>query len=216
MRNHNLMDSRFFSLFTKLADLILLNFIFLLTCLPIVTIGASCMALYQVSASMADKRESYILHSFLAEWKKNFKQGTMVWAVCAFLLFLCQINLSILPSMAPGFAKIFLVCFQFVTMFILYGTALYSFSMPPIYRPAFGSMLKNALVLLFKYLPYTLLCLCIHALPFTVSLLVPKWAGLVLSIFMTVGFSAIAYIQSLVLIHVFNKQSCNKLMGYGN
>ena len=37
MEHHNLMDSRFFSFFTRLADLILLNFIFLLTCLPIVT-----------------------------------------------------------------------------------------------------------------------------------------------------------------------------------
>ena len=50
------MDSRFFSFFTRLADLILLNFIFLLTCLPIVTIGASFAALYQVGAAMADGR----------------------------------------------------------------------------------------------------------------------------------------------------------------
>ena len=63
MEHHNLMDSRFFSFFTRLADLILLNFIFLLTCLPIVTIGASFAALYQVGAAMADGRESYILQS---------------------------------------------------------------------------------------------------------------------------------------------------------
>ncbi len=152
MEHHNLMDSRFFSFFTRLADLILLNFIFLLTCLPIVTIGASFAALYQVGAAMADGRESYIVRSYLAEWKKNFKQGTMVWALCAALLLLCRVNLSILPSMPPGFVKIFLACFQFCTLFFLYGIALYSFSMPPIYKASLGSMLKNALVLLFKYL----------------------------------------------------------------
>lgn len=207
MEHHNLMDSRFFSFFTRLADLILLNFIFLLTCLPIVTIGASFAALYQVGAAMADGRESYIVRSYLAEWKKNFKQGTLVWALCAALLLLCRVNLSILPSMPPGFVKIFLACFQFCTLFFLYGIALYSFSMPPIYKASLGSMLKNALVLLFKYLPCTLLCLCIQALPFAVSLLAPRWAGLVLSMLMAAGFSTIAYIQSLILLHVYKRQA---------
>lgn len=109
--------------------------------------------------------------------------------------------------MPPGFVKIFLACFQFCTLFFLYGIALYSFSMPPIYKASLGSMLKNALVLLFKYLPCTLLCLCIQALPFAVSLLAPRWAGLVLSMLMAAGFSTIAYIQSLILLHVYKKQA---------
>ena len=79
--------------------------------------------------------------------------------------------------------------------------------MPPIYKASLGSMLKNALVLLFKYLPCTLLCLCIQALPFAVSLLAPRWAGLVLSMLMAAGFSTIAYIQSLILLHVYKKQA---------
>ena len=206
MEHHNLMDSRFFSIFTRLADLILLNFIFLLSCLPIITIGASCAALYQVAASMADNRESYILRSYLAEWKKNFKQGTLVWVLCVIMLILCRVNLSILPSMPPGFTKVFLACFQFGTLFILYGLLLYCFSMPLIYKAAFGSMIKNALVLLFKYLPHTLLCLCVHALPFAAAILAPRWAGLVLSIVMAAGFSTAAYIQSRILLHVYKKQ----------
>lgn len=109
--------------------------------------------------------------------------------------------------MPPGFVKVFLACFQFCTLFILYGIALYSFSMPIIYKPTLGGMLKNALILLFKYLPYTLLCLCIHALPFAVSLLAPGWARLVLSMLMAAGFSTIAYIQSLILLHVYKKQA---------
>ena len=77
--------------------------------------------------------------------------------------------------------------------------------MPLIYKPTLGGMLKNALVLLFKHLACTLLCLCIHALPFAVSLLAPKWAGLILSLIMAAGFSTIDYIQSLILLHVFKK-----------
>ena len=120
------------------------------------------------------------------------------------LLLLCRVNLSILPSMPPGFVKIFLACFQFCTLFFLYGIALYSFSMPPIYKASLGSMLKNALVLLFKYLPCTLLCLCIRPchLPCPAGSQVGRSGSFYA---MAAGFSTIAYIQSLILLHVYKK-----------
>lgn len=39
-------DSRFSRILNRLTELVLLNFVFILTCLPIFTIGASVTALY--------------------------------------------------------------------------------------------------------------------------------------------------------------------------
>lgn len=50
------MDNKFFTFMGRVADLILLNIIFLLSCIPIVTIGASITAMYYVTLKMARKR----------------------------------------------------------------------------------------------------------------------------------------------------------------
>ena len=46
------MDNKFFTFMGKAADLILLNIIFLICCLPVVTIGASVTAMYYVTLKM--------------------------------------------------------------------------------------------------------------------------------------------------------------------
>ena len=47
------MDNKFFTVMGRVADLIMLNVVFLICCLPIVTIGASLTALHYVTLKMA-------------------------------------------------------------------------------------------------------------------------------------------------------------------
>ena len=49
----------------RVADLVILNFLFLLCSIPIVTIGASWTALYSVTLKAVKNEESYIAKGFL-------------------------------------------------------------------------------------------------------------------------------------------------------
>ena len=62
----------------RVADLILLNILCILCCIPIVTAGASITALYYVTLKMARDEESYIIRSFFRSFKQNFKQATII------------------------------------------------------------------------------------------------------------------------------------------
>ena len=62
----------------RVADLLLLNFLCILCCIPIVTAGASITALYYVTLKMARDEESYIVRSFFRSFKQNFKQATII------------------------------------------------------------------------------------------------------------------------------------------
>ncbi len=42
------LDSKFMQVMSRVADLIILNVIYLVTCLPVITIGAASTALYTV------------------------------------------------------------------------------------------------------------------------------------------------------------------------
>ena len=54
------MDGKFLETFNKITDLVTLNILWLLCCIPIITIGASTSALYQVTLQIAENRDSYI------------------------------------------------------------------------------------------------------------------------------------------------------------
>ena len=72
------MDNKFFVFMGRVADLLLLNFLCILCCIPVVTAGASITALYYVTLKMARDEESYIARSFFRSFKQNFKQSTII------------------------------------------------------------------------------------------------------------------------------------------
>ena len=73
------MDGKFLETFNMITDLVILNLLWLLCCIPVITIGASTSALYQITLQIAEKRESYIARSFFKAFRENFKQATIVW-----------------------------------------------------------------------------------------------------------------------------------------
>ena len=74
-------DSKFGQLFLKLAYGCCLNILWLVCCLPIVTIGASTTALYYTSFKIAKDEGSYITTMFFRSFRQNFKQATVIWLI---------------------------------------------------------------------------------------------------------------------------------------
>ena len=64
------MDNKFFVFMGRVADLIILNLLCILCCLPIVTAGASVTAMFYVTLKMARNEESYIVRSFFKSFKE--------------------------------------------------------------------------------------------------------------------------------------------------
>ena len=82
-------DNPFFTLMSRIWDLMILNFLAVLFCIPVITAGASVTALYYVTLKMAEDRESHIYRSFLKAFKDNFFQSTAIqiilWLIGAVL-----------------------------------------------------------------------------------------------------------------------------------
>lgn len=58
------MDSPVMRFLSRLCDLMILNILCLICCIPIVTIGASITALYSVTLKMVKGEDSYIAKGF--------------------------------------------------------------------------------------------------------------------------------------------------------
>ena len=77
----------------KMADLLILNLIALLMCLPIITAGASLTAMHYVLLKMVRGEEGYIVKSFFRSFKREFRQATVLWILYMALAALMASNL---------------------------------------------------------------------------------------------------------------------------
>ena len=68
-----------FRFLDRLWDLIVLNVLFIITCIPLFTVGAAISALYTVTMKGVRKEDSYIVRSYLSAFKENFKKSTILW-----------------------------------------------------------------------------------------------------------------------------------------
>ena len=75
------LDSPLFSFLNKLADLIYLNILTMICCIPFFTIGASLTALNYVTLKLVRNEEGYIARAFFKSFKQNFKQATIIWLI---------------------------------------------------------------------------------------------------------------------------------------
>lgn len=91
MKNFMSPDTKFGRLIYGTGNLIILSWLWLLTSIPIFTIGAASTALYDITRKVVQGGENKVASSFFASFRSNFKQTTPLWlvilAICALLIY---------------------------------------------------------------------------------------------------------------------------------
>lgn len=75
MKDNN--DSRFLNALSKIGNALLLNILFLLCSIPIVTLGASLSAYYYSMVKVVRRERSYATTEFFREFKRSFPKATL-------------------------------------------------------------------------------------------------------------------------------------------
>lgn len=78
MNNFFNLDNPFFATLGKICDLIILSLLYLVVCLPIITIGPASTALYYTVVKVIRRGRSYIFREFFRSFRLNFKRGAIV------------------------------------------------------------------------------------------------------------------------------------------
>lgn len=149
------LDSPLFRLCSKIADIFLLNLIFVLTCIPVVTIGASVTALHFISMKMIKGEEGYIIRGFLKAFRENFKQATGLYLIMAFLGAVIGTDLYFWMNLEGTFATVMSAisigagCFWFLGL-------IYVFALQATFENPVKRTLKNSFLIALQQLPVTL------------------------------------------------------------
>lgn len=194
------MDNPFWAAMGKVADLIVLNFLFIVCCIPVFTIGASWTALYFVTIRMVKKEEGYIIKDFFRSFKENFKQATGIWLLILLLAAVFFLDFKVY-KLLPGTISKVLTVIATVLAVVVFITAIYVFPILSRFVNSVRNTIKNAFLISIMHVPYTILFVILFFLPF-VGLAFFIWiAPLVIML----GFSAPAYWASVLWVRIFKK-----------
>ena len=199
-------DGPVFRFLEAVANLILLNLLFLVCSLPIVTIGPALTATYYVALKMIRKEESGIFRNFFHAFRLNFKQGLLLglgMMVLAAVLVVDMQVLTYLPAIPEAVSKVLLVVIGLLLL-ILAILAIYLFAVLAQFENTSKELLKWSAIVAVRHLPVTLISLVIAAVPVLCMIFIPTlFLQTVLPIMLLLGFAGIAYLQSYFYVRVF-------------
>ena len=195
-------DSPIMQFFSRLADIMVLNLVFLLTCIPIFTTGAAVTALYDVVFRMDTSREGKLLAAYFRAFCTNFKQSTAIWLVLLVFGAATLVNMARFSEIG-GILGYPLLLAATLVLVILTMVASYAFPLLSQFDNTTRATVKNALLLSLGHLPRSLVLLAANCLPWMIMLVNLYTFAQLSLLWLFLYFSAVAYFNSRLLHKVF-------------
>mgnify|MGYP003226815856 CR=1 FL=1 len=179
------LDSPVMTILTEIADLIILNLIYLFFCMPIVTIGAATAALYRVMLNYEKGESATILFLIM-----------LIPMACMLYYFL------VIAASIYGGSKLTLVMSCIAALIIM---MLWSFLWPmqAQFENKIGSTIKNSLILSIVHFPRAVLMSVINVLPLLLFLFSPELFLQFFIVWIMLGFALPAKINTKLILKVF-------------
>ena len=197
-------DNRIMSFLAKLGDMFILNVLYLVCCIPVITIGAATTALYYNTLKMAENRESYVWREFLRTFKENFKQATIIWMIILVIGAVLVGDFLVMGGIgSQALASVTAIVVIVVGVFLIL-TAVYVFPVLARFDNSVLNIMKYALLMAIRHLPSTVVILAIHSVPLLLAFasLEAFIRGLLPVLLFTV--SILAYFESKLFSRIFS------------
>lgn len=148
----------------KAADLMWLNVLTMICCVPIFTTGAAFTALHYMCLKIVRDEESYITKGYFKSFKENFRQSTIIWMAMLFIAAFLGLDFYIIIDMKvelPHIVKLFVLAVGVLVAF----TAVMIFPVQAKFANPIKYTIKNAFALSVLQFPKTFLMLVLLFVP---------------------------------------------------
>ena len=184
----------------KMTDLLILNLITLLLCLPVITAGAALTAMHYVLLKMVRGEEGYIIKSFFRAFKREFGQATVMWIVFMALAALMSSAL-VMVLQGGGSYPLWLPSSILVVAVIELICMIYAFAMQSRFDNSVIHTIINAVTLTFAELPASLEMAVITLVPLIAFI----FASVMLPLLVLFGLSVPGYACAMIYDPIFRK-----------
>ncbi|MGN0394274.1 MAG: YesL family protein [Coprococcus sp.] len=199
------MDSPVIDFMNTTAQYVALNIVFIISCIPIITIGPAIAAMYQVLLREARGEHGYIIRKYLQHFKEMFVQGVFTFLLFMILLAVGLFSFIFWHGMASTISAVVNVLLIIMLVAVL-SAMIYVFPLMARFKNSFGQTIKNAFYISLSNIKYTMAFLLIHVFVFGMIYLFP-----VVRIFMIfIGFSFVTYCCAYIFTRLFRQYETNE------
>lgn len=198
-------DSPLLRFLTRVADVMILNLLFVATAIPVVTIGASLTALNYTAMKLVAHESESVTDDYLRSFRSNFRQATVLGLVMGLLAlvlwawYVVATNLDVHPLV-----RLVLLAVVFLIAFRVVAAALYVFPYQAKFEGGVRDVLRNSRLMSIRHLFSTLTMLAVTVLPVVITVFYPRVTAYGLLWFLF-GFAGIAVVNALVFTSVFSR-----------
>lgn len=155
-----------------LADIVLLNILFLASSLPIITIGASITAMYYVTGRRL-RNEGTLWKDYWHAFRSNWKSATLLWIIS--LAFGLLVGFGFFYYLLSTFHGVNFVLFLLGLAFCFWGgTSIWSFLLLSFFDNTVSQTIKNALRCSIVFFTKTVVAVILNMTPFVVLIAFTK------------------------------------------
>ena len=174
---------------TKVFDLCLLNILFLITSLPIFTIGVSLSALYTVTLAMSKNEESPVFKMYFRMWKQNFKKGMIAGLILLGIVALLIFDMWIWWNSRISYRMFFMIA-TLVLLSLVIMVSNWVFPLIAKFENSVKNMFKNAMIFSMRY---AIVSFCMGIVIVGYGALILKYLVVLLPLFFLFGVILLVY-----------------------
>ena len=194
-------DSKLVQMMVFFTNLICLNLLWIIGCIPIITAGASTAAMYSVLFGYLTNKDDAVLKPFWRAFCDNFRQATPLW------IFHIPVTAALAAGvfyMTLGVKGWVLVLFG-ILLFIYAAASSYCYPILARFETTVRSAIFNSFALTFRHLLSSVSMVIINALPVVLILVAPNVFWQTILAWTLIGFSLSAYLNAKIMLPIFRK-----------
>ena len=194
------LDSPLMNVLNKMADLMWLNILTLIWCIPIITAGAAFTSMHYVALKIVRNEESYITRSFFKSFKTNFRQATLIWLMILLIAAVLGGDYYIITKSGIQFSSVLVVLIMAAAVLVI-CTTLYVFPVLAKFDNTIMGTIRNAFIMSILQLPKTVVMFVMAFFPLIIYLVSLR----LIPIIFLFGFSLPAYASAMLYNKFFQK-----------
>lgn len=194
-------DSKLMRLMTGITNLVCLNLLWIICCIPIITAGAATTAMYSVLFAYITGQDDAVLKPFFRAFRNNFRQATFLWILHLLVAALMAAGVFYMTLGVETFVKVIFG----IALFVYAAAASYCYPLLARYDTTSKAILMNSITLSCRHLLNSLCVVALNALPVVLILLAPKAFWQTILAWTLIGFSLSAWLNAKILLTVFQK-----------
>lgn len=198
-------DSALMRILTRIADLMILNLVFIATAIPIVTLGAALTALNYTAMRIARSQCDSVTGDFFTSFRRNFRQATLLGLILLLIAGVLGAWFVVVSNLAFGpMVELILLAVWYLVAFVFALNVLFVFPYLANFEGTIREVLRNARLMSWRHPLASLTAFAVIALSVIVSVFYPQLSGYGL-LWLAMGFSGIAWLTGILFARVFDQ-----------